>query len=349
MKYAVVVGTEVEARSEDEARKKAKEMLLELPEDKIQVRKLPANPKLLVVLHRNVDADAIISAFLYTIVKTGVFEEDEVDRLTNDLWDPVGVRVWDIIVTTEEAFTEAIDVLYRYDVQIAILDTPNKDFARGFEIVDHIDHHDGSAPSTAAIIAEKYGSLLPEWAKYLVELANYADTGKVLRQPAPIKYFHITGYINALRTLGYSDIDIIEEIFRVLVRYRRMLEKLVEAEKLIEDVQIIEIGKYKVAIVENKPHTVNQTLFENGVDLIVFRDGNNIGVTRNANNSEPDLTKLKPEIEKMLREKGRPEEAEEWFFHPAGFLAARGTRKHPAETPSALSPEDLVVAITRIV
>ena len=182
-----------------------------------------------------------------------------------------------------------------------------------------------------------------------MELADYSDMGKILRQPAPVKYFHVTGLINALRTRGWTDIYILADMFEMLECYSTMLQKLVEAEKLVKDVLIIKLGRCKVAVVENKPHAVNQYLFEHeGVDFIIFKDGNNLGITRNAMVNKPDLNRLKPALEERLREKGKPEEFKEWFFHPAGFIVARGTRKHPAETPSVLTPQDLLELLSTI-
>ena len=301
-----------------------------------------------VVLHRNVDLDAIVSAYLYWLKEDvcGTFDYDDISVRFGETDENL------LIFTTEEHFERVLQV--SDDVsRVVVLDMPLKEEILkslnelGVE-VEHYDHHDGSAPSTARILWEKFRDSLPEWAKYFVELADYSDTGKVLRLPAPAKYFHITGYINALRTRGWKDIHIIATVFIFLEGYTTMLQKLVEAEKLVEDVQIIGIGdKYRVAIVENKTHTVNQTLFEHkNVDFIIFKDGNNLGITRNALIDKPDLNKLRPHLEKKLREKGEPEEFKEWFFHPAGFLVARGTRKHPAKTPSVLDPYDLVVLLT---
>ena len=286
-----------------------------------------------VVLHKNVDLDAIVSAYIF--------------YLRGD------IKSIDAVITEDrlESYLKVLNV-----ERIYVLDMPLKpelaELAEkhGVEI-EHYDHHDGSAPSTAQILYEKFKDQLPEWVKYLVELANFSDTGQVLRLPAPVKYFHLTGYINALRTGGKTDDEIIAYIFPILDDYGAMLQKLVEAEKLVEDIEIYEIGekKLKVAIVENKPHTVNQILFEHkNVDFIIFKDGNNLGITRNALIDEPDLNKLKPHLEKMLREKGAENEIKEWFFHPAGFLVARGTRKHPAKTPSVLNPHDLVLLLTNL-
>jgi len=300
----------------------------------------------LIVVHRNVDMDAIVSAYMYYLkenLKEGLFGVEDTCIEYKD-WEK------EVIITTEEHYEK---VLENKNVgRLVVLDMPLKEeIVKKAETlgikIEHYDHHDGSAPSTARILWEKFK--LPEWVKYLVELADYADTGKVLRLPAPAKYFHLTGYINALRTHGWEDTHILAEMFDIFELYSTMLQKLVEAEKLVKDVLIIKLGRCKVAVVENKPHAVNQYLFEHeGVDFIIFKDGNNLGITRNAMVNKPDLNRLKPALEERLREKGKPEEFKEWFFHPAGFIVARGTRKHPAETPSVLTPQDLLELLSTI-
>ena len=198
-----------------------------------------------VVLHRNVDLDAIISAYLYAL-KRGV-------DTSRPISPPRYVWLGDLVITTEEYFAEVVDLvlfLPKKVSKIVVLDMPMKDeIAKkaeelGVEI-EHYDHHDGSAPSTARILWENFGDELPEWSKYLVELADYSDTGKVLRLPAPVKYFHLTGLINALRTYGYDDLVIMLKVIEILNTYIPMLQKLVEAEKLVKDIPVIEVGNYK--------------------------------------------------------------------------------------------------------
>jgi len=305
----------------------------------------------LIVVHRNIDMDAIVSAYMYYLKENicGVFSVNDffVDFGEEDKW---------LTFTTEEHFEKTLGSIFdERDIEkIVVLDMPMKEELKkkieelGIEL-EHYDHHDGSAPSTARILWKKFKDELPEWVKFLVELADYSDMGKILRQPAPVKYFHVTGLINALRTRGWTDIYILADMFEMLECYSTMLQKLVEAEKLVKDVLIIKLGRCKVAVVENKPHAVNQYLFEHeGVDFIIFKDGNNLGITRNAMVNKPDLNRLKPALEERLREKGKPEEFKEWFFHPAGFIVARGTRKHPAETPSVLTPQDLLELLSTI-
>ena len=197
----------------------------------------------LVVVHRNVDLDAIISAYLYCLTKV-----PEVYPFPAD----VRVLVDDIAIAfienkpatgidiTTEAYLGEIN-LDRYE-KVVILDMPmNPKLEKLLENVnyEHYDHHDGSAPSTARILWDHFE--LPAWTKYLVELADFSDTGKVLSLPRPVKLFHLTGYINALKQAPKpdewqvyfrdTDIYLISRIFTTLEIYKTMLTKLVEAEE----------------------------------------------------------------------------------------------------------------------
>ncbi|MDP3985382.1 MAG: hypothetical protein Q8P82_01340 [bacterium] len=96
----------------------------------------------------------------------------------------------------------------------------------------------------------------------------------------------------------------------------------------------------RVAILEEPKYsgTSLALIRHHGVDAVVYKRGNNIGVRsrkglhiwmdhpliREAVGSEPD-----------------------WFFHPEGFLAARGTRKAPSMSPSKIDPVHLALAVLR--
>lgn len=278
-----------------------------------------------ILIHRNVDVDAIVSAFIYNKVVCKQMAQ----------------------ILTEENIDDIPE-----ESRIAILDMPMSDelakkiAAKKLTVVAHYDHHEGeykNYPSTAAILAEKLE--LEPWMKILVELANFCDTGQQLKLCDEAKLFHISGFINATRTAGFSDTTIINDVYIILHRYEAMLKQIIEAREMAKRVPLFEAAGYKVAVVEKPSTHVNKALFDLGVDLIIYKDGYNLGITRNAAVTQPDLNTLKPVIQKMLEEKGKPEEFKEWFFHPAGFIACRGSRKHPASSESVLSPEDLVKAI----
>jgi len=273
-----------------------------------------------IIIHSNVDVDAVVSAWLVT-----KFEG----------WENT------LVATASDELNEL------NEPQLIVLDMPITPQLQKYKVVLYVDHHDGSAPSTAAKLKQVYAEKWEPWMDTLIDLANVADQAEVLRiKNRGIKLFHLTGYLNALRTAGYNDHRIINEFFDIFDRYEPLLKKIAEAEELAAKVPIYNIAGYEIAYVAN-PAIPTATLFEKGCAFIIFKDGNNFGIMRNATIAEPSLTKLKPNIERILISKDKPEEINEWFFHPTGFIAARGTRKHPAKTPSCLDINDLLKAFER--
>ncbi len=111
-----------------------------------------------------------------------------------------------------------------------------------------------------------------------------------------------------------------------------------------KDAEKAEIIDNMVAIVKNsKEFATNGILFEEkNIRVIVFVDGNNLGVTRN---SDENLRMDHPDIQAVVKNAG---EESEWFAHSAGFLYCRGSRKAPATTESKVSPRDLANAVVNI-
>ncbi len=272
-----------------------------------------------VVVHDNVDIDAIVASYLMT-------------------------KIFDVEIIT------ASNV--KPDDEVIVVDMPaDKVNAR---VVACYDHHSGEPYNSASEavfeqteVKEKYPHL-----RFLVELANACDSGRVLTLPSAIKLFHLSGYVVALKTAGRSDEEVIKELHEILRTYEKMLWQIHSAQNDAQDnisnAEIHEIKGVKVAIVRSASTHINNVLFTSGVDLIIFEDGNNMGVLRNASVSKPDLTDLKPIIEEKLRELKAEDEINEWFFHPKGFIAARGTRKYPAKTPSRLGVHDLLDAVKEL-
>jgi len=272
--------------------------------------------KKIVLIHANVDIDALVSAFIYSKL------------------NPIDDIVTDVNAIPPKSHVAVLDMPLHIVEQVL-----KQKSCR----VEHYDHHDGSAPSTAQILKEKFSGH-PRWLPafdLLVDLANYTDTAQHLKLEKPARYFHISSMIPAMRRLRKKDAEIIKNIFAIFELYLPWLDEMAEAIDEIKDIPIFE-RQYRVAVVESASTAINQTLFENGVELIIFKDGNNIGVLRNVLIDKPDLNKYKDKLRELLKSKGAEGEYKEWFFHPNGFIMARGTRKHPAKTPSALTLYDLL-------
>ena len=84
----------------------------------------------------------------------------------------------------------------------------------------------------------------------------------------------------------------------------------------------------------------NGVLFERGALAVVFVDGHNMGVVREGQQT----TRMDaPAVRQVINgETG-------WFFHPSGFLVARGTRKAPATSPSNVDPVELAKAVATLI
>jgi len=267
----------------------------------------------LIVVHRNVDADAVISAYLMCKV---------LNRPTSETAE--------IFVPSENGVIvfEALCVDY----------TPKE--CRDNTIV--IDHHfvNREYKSCASLIYKIFelDKTMPH-IHPLVDYADALDTAEWVNLPEPFKDFTLGSLINAMRQSNMTDVDIIRKCFSILEYYDKYLYVKYEAYKIANNIDIRQICGMKVAIVTaDYPPTVMGVLFDEfGVDFIVYHTGNNIGVTRNAKINQPSLTKLADYID----EPG-------WFFHHAGFIACRGSRKHPATTPSKYTVDDLIQMLAKI-
>lgn len=273
-----------------------------------------------IVTHRNPDIDALVSSYLLQYFYDVLSVTTEPEDLSN-----ANIIVVDMPITKDLG-------------EIVV--------KNGLNVVAHYDHHyEGCKYTcTAEVIREVFKNSWEPWMDYFVKLARLCDTGKVLTLDDEIKYFHVSGYLAAVRRLGRTDNEIINEFFTVFDVYAKYFRELIKMREVAGSVPIYEIGRYKVAVIGNK-NVDTSVLAEQGVHLFVYESEFGIGITRNVNVSEPDLTKLKDAISVILKEKGKPEEIEEWFFHPKGFIACRGSRKHPVKTPSALTVNDLIRAM----
>lgn len=124
------------------------------------------------------------------------------------------------------------------------------------------------------------------------------------------------------------------EIFSGMLQAGRARQRArVEANKA----EILPGGK--VAIVKNSGEFgTNGVLFEErGVRVIVYLDGNNLGLIRHG---EESLRMDHPDLRAVVETAG---ESKEWFAHSAGFLFCRGSRKAPANNRSSVDPRHLAV------
>ncbi len=98
----------------------------------------------------------------------------------------------------------------------------------------------------------------------------------------------------------------------------------------------IVVGK-TVILPESNNISARNLIFGKGYEALIYVNGNNIGLL-----TKGDLRADSPEVLQVIEDAG---ESREWFFHSAGYLAARGTRKDPRETGSKVDPYKLATAI----
>lgn len=131
----------------------------------------------------------------------------------------------------------------------------------------------------------------------------------------------------------FNDLKVAERMFEV---FDGLYKSGLSRAKAEAEADLAEMVTKEVAIIRNaRQMGTNAVLFERGAKIVVFLDGNNIGLVR-----RDDVAVRLDDL--IIKEITKDEAG--WFFHPAGFLAARGTRKAPAETPSGIRPEILAQA-----
>lgn len=85
------------------------------------------------------------------------------------------------------------------------------------------------------------------------------------------------------------------------------------------------------------PHLHAKVFGKPGVRVIVRLDGANLCVLR----KDTEKVNLGEIVRPFIEKTAPADEAKEWFYHSAGFLAARGTLKAPAKTPSRVDAREL--------
>lgn len=154
----------------------------------------------------------------------------------------------------------------------------------------------------------------------------------------------MTGLNAVLRALqathSRNDALVVERMSEILSGMlqagRARQRAVVEADKA----EILDGGKVAI-VVNSREFATNGVLFEeHGVRVIIYVDGNNLGVIRHGDESlRMDHAELRAVVEA---------EASEWFAHPAGFLFCRGSRKAPAENPSKVNPRTLAEVAAKL-
>lgn len=149
----------------------------------------------------------------------------------------------------------------------------------------------------------------------------------------------LTTYISGLKLYTKDDKLVINKLFEIFDAIIIALEMYEKAK--LTPVEINILNGYKIVSYElsntNNGNPAPYYFLEENADFIIYKSGKNIGIVRNSNLTSPSLENLK----KYIDEEG-------WFFHPAGFIAARGTHKYPANKESKYTIKDLVNFVAKL-
>lgn len=211
---------------------------------------------------------------------------------------------------------------------------------------------DGTVHSSFARIVAKYAT--PSDREVLEPLIRYVDAQ--MTHHSAVKFLvpemssdaqqtlEATGLCTVLRALQIQFRDdglVVKRMSDILFGMLRSSYCLKYARREATHATVL---KGKVAIAKNfRQFGTNDILFkERGIRVIVYADGNNLGLIKN---HEVNVRMDHPELRKVVAKQG---EAKEWFAHPAGNLYCRGTRKSPVETMSKVNPYDLANTVLRL-
>lgn len=207
------------------------------------------------------------------------------------------------------------------------------------------DHHD--TPDTdicaATVVHDELGQKL-EYESLVTEalLQDHVHDAKIKKQHDKLPPLMFRTILMAYKKQYADDQRLAVEMFKlfdIVVEYERDLTRAIneihyaQKEGVLEFIEDEDSG-LTIALVKEflAPPTRNHIFTdpEIAADFIIYKVKNNAGITRNADTDWPDLQ----DLEEYIDEEG-------WFFHKGGFLAARGSEKHPALSESKYSVEEL--------
>ena len=171
----------------------------------------------------------------------------------------------------------------------------------------------------------------------LIEYVDQLDAGTLPTEKRGV--YTLNAVLVALKTFHRNDDDKVIQDFSSILD--GMLENARSRQRAKVEAESASI-KDGVAIARNtRELATNSFIFERGAAIIVYDDGNNLGVIRaqscNVRTDHPKIRAVVP-----------PEELKEWFAHSAGFLFCRGSKKAPAKTKSRITAEQLAEAAREV-
>lgn len=209
---------------------------------------------------------------------------------------------------------------------------------------------DGTRHSCFALLMEKFApaedrQALARFTAYVDACDAYGSASRYLAPQAPKPAHWVLNegsFLSVFKAWQFAlqdDYLVLERMDEHLGFVLKLGKYRLRAEREADQQELL--GGGTVAVVRNNRKLTN-TLFERGVRIIVFVDGNGLGVTREIGEA---LRMDHPDFQEVVRRAG---ELEQWFKHPAGFLFSWGTRKTVNLTASKVDPRELAEVAIRL-
>lgn len=213
---------------------------------------------------------------------------------------------------------------------------------------------DGLVHSCFAEVVRRYAPQTDQKALcFLVAFVDAQDThGSALRFLVPqisaeaeaiLAVTGINAVLRAMQSYYHNDDErVCQEMGKIFLGMLRSGRARARAAEEADSNKVDILPGGRVAVVNNaREFGTNSKVFARGVEVIVYSEGNNIGIVRDSNST---FHVDHPTVQAVVNEVG---ELAEWFAHPSGFFFCRGSRKAPAPTPSKVDPWDLADAVAR--
>ncbi len=256
--------------------------------------------------HMSVDIDAVASLWL---VKRFFPEDFEIVFVPAN-WDGDGFEVGDM----------AVDIT-----------------AGGKGIKGRIDKNGTVHSSFASLLFQCEDKKAQKVLRNLAYLIDHHDAfggiGKVDRRRKISSFLGLSIVLRALQSYHYNDDEtVVSRMFEILDGlYKIELSREGFKKSASERVEVV--GKTAILISDGQKNFSSRGLFKKGFQAVIYIDGYNMGllVPRGVSINQPELIEF-------IKNSG---EFDEWFFHPAGYMMSRGTRKSPVKTSSGIDPYEL--------
>lgn len=154
--------------------------------------------------------------------------------------------------------------------------------------------------------------------------------GNLSRLGFPPRYgiYGLSGTFLALKRTTEDEKELLGDFSRILDGFMHLAELSTEVSQIADEVEFV--GREVAVIMDQDNPGLHRAIFRRGAKFIVFKDGKNLGILREAR----ERRHLGNLLQERIKESG-------WFFHPRGHLAARGTRRAPARSDSQYQPAEI--------